>query len=329
MNRRTFLCGLTLGTLAAPLVGEAQQPGRVYRIGWSGINPPASPLLPERSADFFEVLRADGFVEGQNIIFDWRYSEGREGRHSAFVAEFVQMKVDLIVAASSAAAQAAKQATSTIPIVMMGVASPERQGLVTSLARPGGNITGVTNQLGGELSGKMLQLLRESVPRLSKVAILWNPDNAASAISLREGEIPAAKAFGVALVPLEVRSAGDVDRALTTIASERVDALWVHLPVLPFRARILEFAAKTRLPTIAQASAWPQFGGLMSYGADPADLLRRGAVQIAKILKGARPGDLPVEQAKKFELVINLKTAKSLGLKIPPSVLVQANQVIE
>jgi putative ABC transport system substrate-binding protein len=331
MDRRRFLMTSVAGALAAPVAVEAQQPGKVYRIGWLGIVPPTttSPAVQRLSETFLEGLRDNGFTEGQNVIIERRYSEGREDRHTAFVAEFVQMKVDLLIAASSAAAQAAKQATSTIPIVMMGVASPERQGLVTSLARPGGNVTGVTNQLGGELSGKMLQFLKESVPRLSKVAILWNPDNAASVISLIEGEVPAAKALGVALVALEVRSAGDVDRALTTIASERPDALWVHIPVFPHRERLLEFAAKTRLPTIAQHSAWPQYGGLMSYGADPADLLRRGAVQVAKILKGARPGDLPVEQAAKFELIINLKTARALGLTIPPSLLAQANQVLD
>jgi putative ABC transport system substrate-binding protein len=172
-------------------------------------------------------------------------------------------------------------------------------------------------------------LLKESVPRLSKVAILWNPDNVASAISFREGEAPAAKALGVALVSLEVRGPGDLDRALTTIASERPDALWVQLIAAPFRARLLDFASKNRLPMVAQSSVWPRSGGLMSYGADPDELLRRGAAQVAKILKGAKPADLPVEQPTKFEFVINLKTAKALGLTIPQSVLVRAEKIIE
>jgi len=212
---------------------------------------------------------------------------------------------------------------------MLGVGNPERQGLVTGLAHPGGNMTGNSNQLGGEASGKMFQLLKESVPRLSKVAILWNPDNQGSAISFREGEVPAAKALGVALVSLEVRGPGDIDRALMTSASERPDALWVHLVWFSFRARVLEFAAAHRLPTVAQSSVWPESGGLMSYGPDPVDLMRRGAAQVAKILKGAKPGDLPVEQPTTFELVVNLKTAKALGLTIPPSLLGRADQVIE
>jgi putative tryptophan/tyrosine transport system substrate-binding protein len=234
-----------------------------------------------------------------------------------------------IVAASSAAAHAAKQATNTIPIVMLAVASPERQGLVDSLARPGGNVTGTSTQYGRELSGKMFQLLKETLPKLSKVAILWHPDNPGSASTFREGEVPVAKALGVALVSLEVRGPGDVDHALTTIASARPDALWVHLVAFPFRARLLEFAATNRLPTVAQSSLWPELGGLLSYGPDNADLFRRGAALAAKILKGAKPADLPVEQPTKFELVINLKTAKALGLTIPPSLLQRADQVIE
>jgi ABC-type uncharacterized transport system substrate-binding protein len=319
---------LAVGLALAPLSAEAQA-GKVYRIGWLAITPPTSPPFQRISEAFLQGLRDHGFVEGQNVIIERRYSEGREDRHTAFVAEFVQMKVDLIVASSSAAAHAAKQATSTIPIVMLGVASPERQGLVVSLARPGGNVTGMSSQLGGELSGKMFQVLKETVPKLSKVAILWNPDNVASAISFREGEVPAAKALGVALVSVEVRGPGDVERALTTIASESGLMLWVHLVALPFRARLMEFAAAHRLPTVAQSSVWPQSGGLMSYGPDTADLLRRGAVYVDKILRGAKPADLPVEQPTKFELVINLKTAKALGLTIPPSVLLRADRVIE
>jgi putative ABC transport system substrate-binding protein len=308
---------------------KAQQAGKVWRIGWLGISPPTSLPVKRFSEAFLQGLRDHGFVEGQNVIIERRYSEGREDSHTGFVAEFIQMKVDLIVAASSAAAHAARQATNTIPIVMLAVASPERQGLVVSLARPGGNVTGTSTQFGGELSGKMFQLLKETVPKLSKLAILWNPDNLGSAVTFREGEVPAAKALGVVLVSLEVRGPGDVDHALTTIASARPDALWVHIVAFSFRARLLEFAATNRLPTVAQSSLWPQFGGLLSYGPDNADLFRRGAALAAKILKGAKPADLPIEQPTKFELVINLKTAKALGLRIPPSVLARADQVIE
>jgi putative ABC transport system substrate-binding protein len=329
MDRRAFLGTLTAGLLAAPLAAEAQQAGKVYRIGWLGITPPTPPPLRRPSEAFVQGLRDRGFVEGQNVIIERRYSEGHEDRHTAFVAELLQMKVDLIVAASSAAAHAAKQATSTIPIVMVAVASPERVGLVASLAHPGGNVTGVSNQLGGEFSSKIFQLLKESVPRLSKVAIVWNPDNAGSAATFREGEVPTANALGLGLVSLEVRSPGDVDRALKTIVSERLDALWVHLVALSFRARLLEVAATNRLPTVAPSSVWPQSGGLMSYGPDPTDLTRRAAEQVVKILKGAKPDDIPIEQPTKFELVINLKTAKALGLTIPQSLLQRADQVIE
>ena len=329
MRRIGFTVALIVSLILAPLAGDAQQAAKVWRIGWLALTPPTSPPLQRLSEAFLQGLRDHGFVEGQNVIIERRYSEGREDRHTAFVAEFVQMKVDLIVASSSAAAHAAKQATSTIPIVMLAIASPERQGLVVSLARPGGNVTGMSNQLGGELSGKMFQVLKETVPKLSKVAILWNPDNVASAISFREGEVPAAKTLGVALVSVEVRGPGDVERALTTIASERPHAVWVHLVVLPFRARLMEFAAAHRLPTVAQSSVWPQSGGLMSYGPDTADLFRRGAAQAAKILKGAKPADLPVEQPTKFDLVINLKTAKALGLTIPQTLLQRADQIIE
>jgi putative ABC transport system substrate-binding protein len=320
---------LILGLFLTPLAGAAQQPGKLYRIGWLGITPPTSPALQSPVKAFVQGLRDRGFVEGRNVIIERRFSEGREDRHTAFVAELVQMKVDLIVTASSAATHAAKQATSTIPIVMLAVASPERQGLIASLANPGGNVTGISNQLGGDFSGKTFQLLKESVPRLSKVAILWNPDNQGSATSFREGDVPAANALGVALVSLEVRGPHDIDRALKTIASERPGALWLHLTALPFRARLVEFAAANRLPTIAQSSLWPEFGGLMSYGPDAADLSRRAAEQVAKILNGAKPADLPVEQPTKFELVINLKTAKAIGLTIPQSLLVRADEIIQ
>ena len=330
MPRRAFLATIAGGFIAAPLAAEAQQARKVYRIGWLGNAPPTSPSLQRQSEAFLQGLRDHGFVEGQNVIIERRYSEGREDRHTAFVAELVQMKVDLIATATSAAAHAAKQATSTIPIVMVAVANPERQGLVVSLAHPGGNLTGISNQTGGETSGKTLQVLKETVPTLSKLGLIWNPDNQASAMSFREGEVPAANALGVALVSLEVRGPEDLDHAFTTVASERPDALWVHMvAAFPFRARVLDFVTKNRLPTVAQSSIWPQSGGLMSYGPDSADLFRRGAAQVAKILNGARPGDLPVEQPTKFELVINLKTATALGLTIPPSILQRADQVIE
>jgi putative ABC transport system substrate-binding protein len=327
VDRRRFLLSSLAGAVVSPHAAEPQQAGKVYRIGWLSIGPTSQPLQ-RLSEVFLQELRDHGFVEGQNVIIERRYSEGREDRHTAFVAEFKQLNVDLIVVASSAAAHAAKRATTTIPIVMLNVANPERQGLVVSLARPGGNVTGTSNQL-GEVSGKMFQLLKEIMPKLAKLAVLWNPDNPGSALTFKEDQVPAAKALGVALVSLEVRGSEEVDRALTTIAAERPDALWVHIVAFPLRARFLEFAAMNRLPTVGQLSAWPEAGGLLSYGPDPAELFRRGAAQAAKIFKGTRPADLPIEQATKFELVINLKTAKALGLTIPASLLARADQVLE
>ena len=327
MNRRAFVTGLG-AVLAAPIGVEAQQAGRVWRIGWLDITPPTTPATRKSGDAFVQALRDRGFVEGQNVVFDRRYSEGRETRYAGFVAELIRMNVDIIVASSSAAVRAAKQATTAIPIVMVGVAVPERQGLVASLARPGGNVTGISNQ-GGEFSGKMFQLLKETLPQLSKIAIVWNPDNLGSAIAFKEGDIPAAEALRIAVVSLEVRGSEDLDGALTTLASERPDALFVHITANPFRPRLLEFATKNRLPIVAQASTWPQAGALMSYGPDLADLYARAATYVAKILKGAKPADLPVEQPTKFELVINLKTATALGLTIPPSLLARADQVIE
>ena len=328
MNRRMFLGTLAGGLLAAPLAAEAQQAGKVWRIGWLDITPPTTPA-PRKSQDaFVRAMRDRGFIEGHNVSFERRYSEGREERQAGFVTELLGMKVDLIVTSSSAAVRAAKQATSTTPIVMLSVAVPERQGLVASLARPGGNVTGMSNQL-GEASGKMLQLLKETLPQLSKIAVMWNPDNLGSAISFNEGERPAAEALRVALVSLEVRGPEDLDRALRTLTSERPDALWVHIVAAPFRPRLLEFAAKNRLPTAAQVASWPQAGALMSFGPDLADLYGRSATYVAKILRGAKPADLPIEQPTKFELVINLKTAKALGLTIPRSLLLRADQVIE
>jgi ABC-type uncharacterized transport system substrate-binding protein len=258
-----------------------------------------------------------------------RYSEGNDARYAEFAAESVTMKVDLILTASSSATHAAKQATRTIPIVMLNVSIPERQNLIASLARPGGNVTGLSNQIGGEASGKMLGFLRDTLPRLSKVGILWNPDNQASAISFRESELPAAQSLRIAVVSIEVRRADDLDSALAAVAQEGLGALWAHLNMAPYRARILEFAAGRRLPVVGHARFWADAEALMTYGPDTADLFRRGASYVVRIFNGAKPAALPVEQSIKFELIINLKTAKALGLRIPASLLQRADQVIE
>jgi putative tryptophan/tyrosine transport system substrate-binding protein len=329
MDRRRFLLTALVGVLAVPVVGEARQTGKVYRIGVLG-NPTAATPFGHRIYEAFrQGLRDHGFVEGPNITIEWRYSEGQEDRHVAFVAEFIQMNLDVIATHSSAAVAAAKHATSTIPIVMLGVASPERQGLVASLARPGGNVTGMSNQHAGEFSGKTLQVLKDALPHISTLAILWNPDNLGSAMSFREGEVPAAQALGLTLLSLEVRGPGDLDRALATVAAERPDALLVHSVAVQFHAGLLDFAAKHRLPTVGTVPLWPRLGGLMSFGPDLADLHRRAATHVAKILRGVKPADLPVEQPTQFELIINLKAAKALGLTIPPSLLLRADQVID
>lgn len=315
--------------LTASGVSEAQPAAKVYRIGIMSSSSPPRPSDQNPARDAFEqVLRDHGFVEGQNLVIERRYSEGREARHAEFAAELVQMKVDLIVAAGSPPSHAAKLATSTIPIVMLAAANPERQGLVASLGRPGGNITGISNQ-GLDASGKMFQLMKDVVPRLSRVAIMWHADNPASAISFKEGDVPAARALGVSLVSLEIRGPDDLERAFKTAKQERPDVLWVHVALLAYRTQILEFVAMNRLPSGAFTHFWPQAGGLLSYGPSVVEMSRRAAAYVAKILKGAKPGDLPVEQPTKFDLVVNLKTAKSLGLTIPPSVLLRADHIIE
>jgi len=327
LERRRFMAAIAGGLLAVPLVAEAQQPGKLYRIGWLGLNPPASPR-PRYLEAFGDTLRAHGFTEGRNLVIERRYSEGREEQNDKAAAEFVQMKVDLIVAIYAGAARAAKRATATIPIVIAGGGNPERLGLVASLARPGGNITGVSN-MGIEWSAKGLQIIKDGLPERTRVAIFWNPDNPGSALTFRETDLPAAKALGMSALGVEVRSAADLERALDTVLRERAEVLYAHPPMLPYRARIQEFAEKHALPVVGGTRDWVDLGALISYGPDWRDLYGRAAVYVAKILSGAKPADLPVEQAAKFELVINLKTAKALGLTIPPSLLQRADQVIE
>jgi putative ABC transport system substrate-binding protein len=322
MNRRRFVMTTVAGALAAPRGAEGQPAGKVYRIGWMASSP--NPTF----GAFLLGLREHGFVEGQNIVFERRYSEGQETRHTAFAEELARMKVDAIVAVGSPPAHAAKRATSTIPIVMVAAANPEKQGLVTSLARPGGNITGTSNQ-GLEASGKMFQVMKDVLPRLSKIAVMWHPGNPASTTSFKEGDVPAARALGVSLLSLEVQEPEDVERAFATMKRDAPDVLWVHVSLSPYRTRILELVATHRIPSGAFARAWAEGGGLISYGPSVEEMFRRSAVQVAKILKGAKPADLPVEQPTKFELAINLKTAKALGLTIPASVLLRADRVIE
>ena len=330
MNRRAFIGTLAGGLLTAPLAAEAQQSGKVFRIGilanvWA-TDPRGEPLWQA----FIQGLRELGYVEGQNITIEHRSSEGRYERLPALAAELVRLKVDVIVVPASQNALAAKEATRTIPIVMASAADPVAEGIVASLARPGGNITGLMGNAGPEIAGKRLELLKEAVPKVSRVAILRNPTNAANVAGFKESEV-VAQALRIQLLPLDVRRADDFASAFPAALRARVDALIViaDAVLLTHRARIADFAAKNRLPAMYGGQDYMDAGGLMFYGANNADVYRRAATYVDKILKGAKPADLPVEQASKYELVINLKTAKELGLDLPTSVLARADEVIE
>jgi ABC-type uncharacterized transport system substrate-binding protein len=323
VDRRAFLAG-AVALLAAPLAAESQPAGKVYRIG---ILVPGS-TSPQIHA-FREGLRDLGYVEGQNLAIEYRSAEDRLERLAGLAAELVTLKVDIIYANVTPAAQAAKNATQTIPIVFGASSDPVDYGLVASLARPGGNITGLSNT-GADLSGKRLELLKEGVPGISRIAVLWNSANPIMARQLRETEV-AAQVLGAQLQVVDVRGPDDFARAFRAVAMGRPGALVVLADFLTMnhRGRIAEFATKNRLPAISEFREFAAAGCLMAYGPSAPDLGRRAAVLVDKILKGAQPGDLPIEQPTKFELVINLKTAKALGLTIPPSLLLRADQIIE
>jgi putative ABC transport system substrate-binding protein len=288
-------------------------------------------MAGERDESFRQGLRELGYVEGKNIVIDYRFAEGKFDRLPDLAAELVELKVDVIVAQVTQASLAAKGATKTIPIVMQGVSDPVGTGLVASLARPGANITG-TSAMSAEVVGKSLELLKETVPKLSRVAVLWNPNNAIfQAQMLRETQI-AAGALAVELQILGAGGAEEIDQAFAAMTRGRAGALLVLPdPVFNFlhRARIVDLAEKSRLPAMYGARDFAAAGGLMVYGPNYADLFRRAATYVVKILKGASPADLPVEQPTKFELIINLKTAKALGLTIPIPLLGRADEVIE
>lgn len=324
MNVTTI--ALIVGLVASPLPVEAQPAGKVWRIGWLGLNPPTPQTQPLIQA-FVDELRDHGYVEGQNLVIERRYP-GPGQNYTAPVADLLQMRVDLLFALTSNAALAGKRATSTVPIVFI-TSNPERLGLIASLARPGGNLTGISNQ-GLEWAEKQFQHIQEAVPRLKRLAFLWNPDNAASAASLKDTEEPAARAIGLTLIPIAVRDAGELNRAFEQVLRDHPDALGAHLAVaFPHRDRIVKFCAEHRVPFFSGNRIIAEAGALMTFGADLRNDFRRAAWYIAKIFKGAKPADLPVEQSLKFELVINLKTAKALGLTIPALLLLRADQIIE
>jgi putative ABC transport system substrate-binding protein len=316
-----------LGILLAPLSAEAQQAKKVTRIGFLASS--SAERLKSRLPAFQQSLSELGYLEGKNIIIEYRYAEGKFERLPDLAAELVRLKVDVLVAEGAPAAHAAKNATSVIPIVMGNAADPVGTGLVASLARPGGNITGLSDFNLGVVT-KRLELLKEVVPSASRVAVLLNPSNPTNPLQLKEIQA-AAPALGVTLLSLEAKRADDIDRAFTTMRRERPGALVViGDPMFGTHARrIVELAAKSRLPAIYASRISIDTGGLMSYGTNFDDLYRRAATYVDKILKGTKPSDLPVEQPTKFELIINLKTAKALGLTIPRSVLFRADQVIQ
>jgi putative ABC transport system substrate-binding protein len=329
ITRRAFIGSLASGLLAAPLAAEAQPAEKVPRVGYLSPGSPSDPGRQRRLEAFRQGLRELGYVQGQNIAIESRWAEGKYDRYPALAADLVRLKVHVIVAVGGAATQAVQQATRTIPIVMSVVIDPLGSGLVSSLPRPGGNVTGLS-MMAPDLVGKQLQVLKEVVPEVSRVALLWNPENPGSASQLREAE-GAARTFGMRLQPLEARAPQEIDSAFAAMTKERAGALVVLADaiLLNQRRQIAELAAKRRLPAVYPLREHAEVGGLMVYGANPLDLERRAATYVDRILKGTKPGDLPVEQPTKFELVINLKTAKALGLTIPPSLLLRADEVIE
>jgi putative ABC transport system substrate-binding protein len=326
MNRRTFRCGLTLGTLALPLAAQAQQAGKVPRIGFLHYGSPGP--SPEVEA-FRQGLRELGYVEGQNVAIEYRFASGQVERLPELAAELVRLKLDVIVTPTTPASLAAKQATSTIPIVFAGVADAVGAGLIASFARPGGNITGLAS-ISAELGGKRLELLKQVAPKASRVAVLYNPADRSNVLALKELQ-KSAPALGLRLQPLEVRGPGEFEGAFVAMTRERAHALFGAAGVLTFEHRkaIVDLAAKNQIPAMWGHRQFVDAGGLMSYAVNWYDQLRRTATFVDKILKGAKPADLPVEQPTKFELVINLKAAKALGLTISPSLLQRADEVIQ
>jgi ABC-type uncharacterized transport system substrate-binding protein len=323
------MSGITVGLLAAPVAVVGQQVPGLPRIGFlapASLSDPRVPLLVQA---FRQGLLEFGYVEGQNIAFEFRWAEGQYDRLPSLAAELVRLNVNVIVAGGPPAIQAAKQATQTTPIVMAAVADPVATGFVASLGRPGGNITGISNMM-PELVGKQLELLKGMFPKVSRVALLGNPTNPANAPLLQHAQ-DVARASGMRLQPLEARDRSEIDSAFAAITTERAGAVIVlaETVLLDHRRRIADHAVRRRLPMVAGFSEFAEAGGLLAYGPGLADGYRRAAGYVDKILKGAKPADLPVEQPTKFELVINLKTAKALGLTIPPSLLQRADQVID
>jgi putative ABC transport system substrate-binding protein len=327
MDRRYFLSVTLAGVLAHPIAAGAQQAGKVYRIGILGNVPLTDAEGARVWGALSQGLRELGYMEGQNLIVEHRSTEGRSERLPALAAELVRLKPDVIVVPNTSNALAAREATQTIPIVAATLL--EGSGLIASLARPGGNVTGLT-LLAPEMTGKQLELLKEIVPRVGRVAVLWNPTNRSTQPSVDQAR-GAARKLGLQLQVLEARQPEDIESAFTAMSRERSGALLVlsDATFILLRTRIAELAAKAHLPVMYTLREHMGAGGLAFYGPSMADNFRRAATYVDKILKGATPADLPVEQPTKFELVINLKTTRALGLVIPPAVLARADQIIQ
>ena len=329
-TRRAFLGTLAGGLLAAPLAAEAQPAAKVYRIGSLANAAPTAPQAIPLWKAFAEGLRERGYVEGKNFVMEYRWTEGRLERSPSLATELVGLKVDLIMAVGTAGVRAAQQATKAIPIVMVYVVDPVVAGIVRSLARPGGNVTGVAFGAGLEIVSKHLELLKEAIPKVSRVAVLSDPAHPLDAAYRREA-LAAARVLGVTLQFYEVRDPNELEGAFAGMTKARAGALVGLTQPFAFvhAKRIADLALKSRLPAVFGFRESVEAGGLMAYAASAPEMFRHAATYVDKILKGAKPGDLPIEQPTKFELVINLKTAKALGLTVPPALLLRADQVIE
>ena len=329
MERRTWMALMAGGLLAAPPAAEGQQVGKIPRISFLSPSSPSDSRNRFRLGALQQGLRELGYVEGQNISIDSRWAEGKYERLPGLATEVVRLKVDVIVTYAPPAIQAAREATATIPIVMGGVVDPVATGFVASLARPGGNITGLS-LMAPELVGKQLEILKEMVPKVTRVAVLGNPANGGTAPQLRHAQ-GAARTLKLQLQPLEARGPNEIDSAFSAMTREGAGAVVVLVDSMfvDQRTRIADLAARRHLPSVYGLIDFAEAGGLMFYGANDADRFRRAASLVDKILRGAKPADLPIEQPTKFELVINLKTAKALGLTIPQSLLQRAGEVIQ
>jgi putative tryptophan/tyrosine transport system substrate-binding protein len=325
--KRRELITLLGGAVAWPLAARAQQSGKIPRVGFMGNSTAA--LEANLVGPFRDGLRELGYQEGHNIVIEYRWAEGQYERFPALIAELLAVPVDVIVTAGTPATLAVKKATSMVPLVMIAVGDPVGTGIVPSLARPGGNITGLSS-IAPDLEGKRLELLREVIPKLSHVALFLNPLNPFHAVSMRQA-LAAAQALGIKLQSLEVRTSGELDGAFAAIVREGPDALLILADrvFLHNRKRMMDFATEQRLPSVNAYREIVEAGGLMSYGPSYEHMHRRAADYVDKILKGAKPGDLPVEQPTKFTLVVNLKSARALGIDVPSMLLARADEVIE